>query len=191
MNSELDAGRLLQKALQSDSAKYAFVPVRHAFVPVRHANTKFDAEVLQECGMTTITGDEFEIDKDLIGEHYIYPAYGQWERKGQLAANSISKLTLSLCNAISNVFWPTLCCSCSCGLLRTSKFVARIAVHAVPRFQGYISSWYSCHFRTAIHGSCFRTWSSTDAAPKRRAKRSSSTPPIRTSSRSWCATLIL
>jgi hypothetical protein len=60
--------------IQGDSTEYTFVPADHTF-------TKFDAEMLQDVGMATVNGDEYEIDKELIGGHYTYPAYAQKIRK--------------------------------------------------------------------------------------------------------------
>jgi hypothetical protein len=82
-----NAGERCQKINPNTKEKYCRNRVQgdsadHVFVPAQHTFTKSQAEVLQDAGRATVNGDEFEIDEDLIGGHYIYPAYGQkhWQR---------------------------------------------------------------------------------------------------------------
>jgi hypothetical protein len=76
--------------MQEPSDGYAFKPAENTF-------TKEDAELLQDAGRATVNGDEFEIDKEMIGGRYIYPALKGEKR---LPTNPLLFLVMRSCTNV-------------------------------------------------------------------------------------------
>jgi hypothetical protein len=80
--------------MQESSASYAFKPAEHSF-------KKEDAELLQDAGMATVNGDDFEIHQDMIGGRFIYPATRSEKR---LPTNPLLFLVMRSCTNVQVCF---------------------------------------------------------------------------------------
>jgi hypothetical protein len=67
------------------------------FKPVDHTYKKEDADLLVDAGRATVDGDEFQLDKDMVGGRFIYPALPGEKR---LPTNPLLFLVMRSCTNV-------------------------------------------------------------------------------------------